>query len=114
LLRNYSPTWCGIPEAKQVVASDKWALENAFFWAKSSEGHNHWCAFRDMFIEGDTFDTVWNRINFTHLAIPSSKLKQRIKVLETAICTTLKESKHLAVGDECTLIHLKNALVDKT
>jgi hypothetical protein len=38
--------------------------------------------------------------------------KERIAHLETAIRSTLAANRHLADGDNCTLIELKKALTD--
>lgn len=44
----------------------------------------------------------------TQLVEENQKLKTRIKHLESAIVKTLNDNRHLADGNDCTLIHIKN------
>ena len=43
-----------------------------------------------------------------HFAMENQKLKTRIKHLESAIVKTLNNNRHLADGNDCTLIDIKN------
>lgn len=44
----------------------------------------------------------------TQLVEENQKLKTRIKHLESAIVKTLNDNRHLADGNDCTLIDIKN------
>jgi hypothetical protein len=74
-------------------------------WSGTTEGHNYWSNLFNLFVEGDTFDTMWRRFNIDRLSISSYLLKRRIKGLETAI--------YKAIQDK-SVEGLAEALVDKT
>lgn len=55
----------------------------------------------------DFGDYSKSSINFMNAWLES---KDRIALLETAIVTTLNENRHLADGEDCTLINIKRAV----
>ena len=85
--------------------TDSSALHSAFVWSDTTEGHNYWSNLYNLFVEGDTFDTVWRRFNIDGLSIPSYLLKRRVKGLEAAIYKAIQEE---------SVEGLAEALVDKT
>jgi hypothetical protein len=100
LFKYQAPYW-----ATSKGHTDSSALHSAFVWQDTKEGHNYWSALFKLFVEGDTFDTVWRRFNIDGLSIPSYLLKRRIKGLETAIYEAIQDK---------SVEGLAEALVDKT
>jgi len=58
--------------------------------------------------------SIWwyDRRELRAIALDARKLEDRVKQLEAAIRSTLEANRHLADGDNCTLIELKKALPD--
>lgn len=52
----------------------------------------------------------WPRRKHTQADTDKIKAEVRILELETAIIETLEENKHLADGDDCTLIRIKRVM----
>jgi hypothetical protein len=100
LFKYQAPYW-----ATSKSHTDSSALHSAFVWSDTTEGHNYWSNLYNLFVEGDTFDTVWRRFNIDGLSIPSYLLKRRVKGLEAAIYKAIQEK---------SVEGLAEALVDKT
>jgi hypothetical protein len=90
----------------EYADTDAKALYSAFSWIHSKKGYNYWLELYTELCKVETFDEAYS------LFMTDDK-DARIKQLESAIRKTIRENRHLADGDNCTLVHLKRALKGK-
>jgi len=58
----------------------------------------------------NVFNQLVERIVNARLISENKKLNRRIRRLESAIVKTLNNNRHLADGNDCTLIDIKNSV----
>jgi hypothetical protein len=58
----------------------------------------------------NVFNQLVERIDNAWLISENKKLNRRIRRLESAIVKTLNNNRHLADGNDCTLIDIKNSV----
>jgi hypothetical protein len=96
----------------QCVDTDAEALYSAFDWNLSKKGGTYWLELYTELCKVETFDEAYSLFMGERKPAVVDR-DARIKQLESAIRKTIRENKHLADGENCTLIHLKKALKAK-
>jgi len=115
LLKNYDPEVCNsICGPSNFAVDDHTALANGFTWLFTTEGNTYW---RDLYnLVGDehTFDKAWAKFKPKQDMYNRIKsLEAQVKQLKSAIRKTISQNRHLADGDNCTLIELKKVLKER-
>jgi hypothetical protein len=115
LLKNYDPEVCGsFCGPSNFAVDDHTALGNGFTWLFTTEGTSYWSDLYNHIGHEHTFDKarakfkpkqdMYNRIK---------SLEAQVKQLKSAIRKTISQNRHLADGDNCTLIELKKVLKER-
>jgi hypothetical protein len=101
----------------EYADTDAKALYSGFAWIHSKKGYNYWFQLYSTLCKVNTFDEAWPVFASDRGGESTEEdvvdKDARIKQLESAIRKTIRENKHLADGENCTLIHLKKALKGK-
>jgi hypothetical protein len=96
----------------EYANTDQKALYSAFDWKLSKKGCTYWLELYTELCKVETFDEAYSLFMGERKPAVVDR-DARIKQLESAIRKTIRENKHLADGENCTLIHLKKALKAK-